>query len=87
MAPKLLPGEYRRRSLVTVEMDRLEAQVFAPEKLAEQEKINPGRALLDSVGVEDHYIVSTHRLDKTWSKDGQKRRLYLPVEEVTLEEE
>ena len=67
MAPKHLPGEYRRRSLVTVEMDRFEAQVFAPEKLAEQERINPGKALLDSVGVEEHYIVATHRLDKLWT--------------------
>ena len=67
MAPKLFPGEYRRRSLVTVEMDGFEAQVFAPEKLAEQERINPGKALVDSVGVEEHYIVSTHRLDKVWT--------------------
>ena len=51
-----LPGEYIRRSLVTVEMDSLEAEMFVPEKL---EAALKRRRDLDDVVVEEHYIVST----------------------------
>ncbi len=46
-----LPGEYIRRSLVTVEMDSLEAEMFVPEKL---EAALKRRRDLDDVVVEEH---------------------------------
>ena len=62
---KLLPGEYRRRSLVTIEMDSMDAGLYAPEKLEELKRTRPGD-LLDLVAVEEHYIITTHRLDGRW---------------------
>ena len=59
-----LPGEYIRRSLVTVEMDSLEAEMFVPEKL---EAALKRRRDLDDVVVEEHYIVSTRRIDERWT--------------------
>ena len=59
-----LPGEYIRRSLVTVEMDSLEAEMFVPEKL---EAALKRRRDLDDVVVEEHYIVSTRRIDDRWT--------------------
>ena len=59
-----LPGEYIRRSLVTVEMDSLEAEVFVPEKL---EAALKRRRDNDVVVVEEHYIVSTRRIDERWT--------------------
>ena len=59
-----LPGEYIRRSLVTVEMDSLEAEVFVPEKL---EAALKRRRDLDDVVVEEHYIVSTRRIYERWT--------------------
>ena len=79
MAVPRLPGEYRRRSLVTIEMDAFQAQLFVPEKLEAQRRARPGQALIDSVAVEEHYIVTTHRLDGVWDftiiHDGQEIRI------------
>lgn len=63
MPAKRMPGEHIRRSLVTVEMDGLEASVFAPEELERQQKLR--RDLADTV-IEQHYIVSTRRFDGHW---------------------
>lgn len=61
-----LPGEHRKRSLVTVEMGALMASLFAPEKLKAVEGAAPGRVLNDSVVVEENYIVTTHRIGAKW---------------------
>lgn len=66
MAKTKLPGEYRRRSLVTVEMDGLDAALFAPVKLEQIKRTRPA-ALEESVVIEENYIVSTKRLDGRWS--------------------
>lgn len=63
MPVKLLPGEYRRRSIVTVEFDRMSGEIYAPTKLADLDARNPGRRLRDSVAVENNYILTAHRLD------------------------
>ena len=59
----LLPEEYRRRGLVTLEFNELDASLFAPKKLARIMENRPGHALTSSVAVEEHYIVIAHRLD------------------------
>ena len=66
MASKLLPGEFRKRGLVTIEMDRFQASLFAPAKLKALDEARPGQALRDSVAIEENYVVSAHRLDGFW---------------------
>ena len=74
-----LPNEYRKRSLVTIEMDSFQAMIFVPGKLKSQQEANPGKHLVDSVAIEENYIVVTHRLDGNWdytiNHDGVETRL------------
>ena len=42
MAKKRQDGEYKRESLVTVELDAFQASLFAPEKLKDVETRTPG---------------------------------------------
>ena len=60
---KRLPGEFTKRSLVTIEMDEVEAALFAPEKLSALQQAQPGRILRDSAVVEENYVLKAHRLD------------------------
>ena len=62
MPPKYMPGEKRKRTLVTVEMDSMDAGIFAPEKLEQHRKID----IADTI-IEQDYIVSTRRFDGRWS--------------------
>ena len=62
MPPKLLPGEKRKRSLVTVEMDSFDAGIFAPERWEAHKKANPTETVM-----EQDYVVSTRRLDGHWT--------------------
>ena len=66
MPKQLLPNEFRRSGLVTIEMDRLEASLFAPKKLAVLDAEAPGRAMRDSVAIEDRWIAPAHRIDDVW---------------------
>ena len=66
MPSKMFPGEFRKRGLVTIELDRLSAALFAPEKLAALDKSLPGQAIWDSVAIEENYVVSAYRLDGVW---------------------
>ena len=50
---KLLPDEYRKSGLVTIQMDRLEASLFSPGKLARLDAEEPGRAMRGSVAVQE----------------------------------
>ena len=83
MKASRLPNEYRKRSLVTIEMDVFEALIFVPGKLKAQEEASPGRQLVDSVAIEENYIVVTHRLDGNWdytiNHDGVETKLPGPV--------
>lgn len=65
---KLLPGEYNKKAHVSIDMDGLEAELYAPEKLARIKATRPGR-LADggSVVVQEDYIITVHRLDGRWS--------------------
>ena len=63
---KLLPDEYRKSGLVTIEMDRLEASLFSPAKLARLDEAEPGRAMRGGVAVQERYIVDVHRVDGVW---------------------
>ena len=56
-----LPGEYLKISTVTLEMDSLDAEIFAPEKLHEAQQ---KRRNYDQIIILDHWIVSTRELDK-----------------------
>ena len=62
MAPKYMPGEKRKRTLVTVAMDSLDASLFAPAKLERHHKVDLGDTI-----IEQDYIVSTRRFDGRWS--------------------
>ncbi len=66
MAKQLLPNEFRRSGLVTIEMNRLEASLFARKKLAALDADAPGRAMRDSVAIEDRWIAPAHRIDDVW---------------------
>ena len=48
-------------------MDRLEATIFSPAKLKALDASNPGRQLHEAVGVEEDYIVKTHRVERVWT--------------------
>ena len=62
MAKKRKDGQYVRRSLVTLELDGLEATLFAPQKVRQIERETPGvlYQARDDV-VEQWYIVTTRR--------------------------
>lgn len=62
MPPKYMPGEKRKRTLVTVEMDGIDAAIFAPEKAGQHRKTD----VADTI-IEQDYIVSTRRFDGRWS--------------------
>ena len=64
MGAKRLPGEYLKRSLVSVEYDLLQAAVFLPERA--KEATWNGRIGGNSI-VEVNYVVSTHKLDDQWT--------------------
>lgn len=75
----LLPGEYRKQSLVTIEMGDMEAALFAPAKLEEVRKARPGDALRSGIALEEHYILTAHRLDGVYdysiTHDGETFRI------------
>lgn len=80
-AKKRNPGEYKRQSLITVEMDAFQASLFAPEKLKELERTTPGvlAQARDDV-IEEQYIVTTRRIQGTWEYEvthvvGDKMRM------------
>lgn len=64
---------FKRQSLVTIEMDEIEALLFAPEELAEVKAKRPGHLMdIPSDAVTRHYIVSTKRHDSgVWDVEVQ----------------
>lgn len=62
MPSKCLPGEKRKRSLVTVGMDGLDASIFAPDKWEQHRATNTADTIIDQ-----DYIVATRRFDGRWS--------------------
>ena len=76
----LLPDEYKREGLVTVEMDDLQAALFAPRKLEQLTKERPG-VLAQQRGavISEKYIVTVHRVGGQWEftveHDGETFRL------------
>ena len=66
---KYMPGEKRKKSLVTEEFDSLDAAFFAPDKLDAHRKRDTGDTI-----IEQDYIVKTRRFDGRWQhtviKDG-----------------
>ena len=62
MPPKYMPGEKRKRSLVTVEMDGLDASIFAPDKWEKHRATDTADTIIDQ-----DYIVATRRFDGRWS--------------------
>ena len=80
----LLPDEYKREGLVTVEMDDLQAALFAPRKLEQLTKDRPGvLAQQRAAVVSEKYIVTVHRVGGQWEfsveHDGETYRLRGPV--------
>ncbi len=56
--PQRMNGEYKKRGLVTIEMDSFAASLFAPEKLRQVELNTPGLLAQNrSDIVEEHYIM------------------------------
>ena len=45
----------------------MEAPIFSPAKLKALDEANPGRQLHEAVGVEEDYIVKTHRVEGVWT--------------------
>ena len=67
MSKKRQDGEYKRESLVTVEMDSFEASLFAPQRLKELEVSQPGMLARRSYDViEERYITVTRCVQGTW---------------------
>ena len=66
--PKKRPeGEYKRESLVTVEMDAFAASLFAPQRLKELEVSQPGVLARRSDDViEERYITVTRCIQGVW---------------------
>ena len=62
MPPKYMPGERRKKSTVTIEMDAMDAAIFLPEKLEKHRKTDLGDTI-----IEQDYIVSTRRFDGRFS--------------------
>ena len=86
----LLPGEYKKTGHVAIEMNELEAALFAPDKLKEIQGREPGFFLANrSAVVEEIYIVTVHRLDGVWEytirHDGDTYRLPARVVERMIE--
>ena len=70
MAKKRQDGEYKRESLVTVELDAFQASLFAPDKLKDVESRTPGilAQARDDV-VSEQYIVTTRCIQGTWETE------------------
>ena len=70
MAKKRQDGEYKRESLVTVELDAFQASLFAPEKLKDVETRTPGilAQARDDV-VTEQYIVTVRCIQDTWETE------------------
>ena len=76
----LLPDEYKREGLVTVEMDSIQAALFAPRKLEQLNQERPGVFMQKrSSVIEEKYIVTVHRIAGQWEytveHDGETYRL------------
>ena len=76
----LLPDEYKRRGHVAIEMDEMQAMLFAPDKLQTLHQQRPGHFLEARAAViEEIYIVTVHRMDGVWEyvvqHDGETFRL------------
>ena len=76
----LLPDEYKREGLVTVEMDTIQAALFAPRKLEQLNQDRPGVFMQQrSSVIEEKYIVTVHRMGGAWEftveHDGERVRL------------
>ena len=67
MPKKRQEGEYKRESLVTVDLDAFQASLFAPQKLKELETRTPGvlAQARDDV-VTEQFIVTTRCVQGTW---------------------
>ena len=60
-------GEYKRESLVTVELDAFQASLFAPEKLKLIQDTTAGILMQNrSDVVQERYVVQVRRIDRTW---------------------
>lgn len=72
MVKRRQEGEYKKQSLVSVEMDAFQASLFAPGKLKAVETATPGvlAQARDDV-VEEQYIVTTRRIQGTWEVEVQ----------------
>ena len=67
MPKKRQEGEYKRQSLVTVEMDEFAASLFAPQRLKELEVSQPGVLARRSDDViEERYITITRCTQGVW---------------------
>lgn len=67
MARKRQEGEYKRESLVTVELDSFQASLFAPEKLKTLEVQRPGvLAQAREDIITEQFIVTTRCTQGVW---------------------
>ena len=76
----LLPDEYKREGLITVEMDSIQAALVAPRKLEQLNQERPGVFMQKrSSVIEEKYIVTVHRIAGQWEytveHDGETYRL------------
>ena len=86
MAKKHEDGQYKRESLVTVEMDAFQASLFAPDRLKELETHQPGilARRTDDV-VEERYIVVTRRTQGVWEYEVEHRGLVTKLPAKVME--
>ena len=65
-----IDGEYKRESLVTVELDAFQASLFAPEKLKALEVRKSGiLAQACNDVITEQYIVTTRCIQGTWETE------------------
>ena len=57
---------YQQRHLITVEMDSLSAELYAPTKLRKLQEECPGALAKSGPVLEEHYVVTTRRRDLEW---------------------
>ena len=64
--PRDMTQPYQQRHTVTIEMDGLEAELYAPAKLRRLQEERPGALAKTGPALEEHYIVTTRRRDLEW---------------------
>ena len=57
---------YLQRHTVTIEMDSLAAELYAPQKLRRLLEERPGAAAKGGTIAEEHYVITTRRWDLEW---------------------